>query len=550
MLTPTPALAPDPRIPTGPLPPFPDVYEAFFGGGRGASFVDAIDHMGREARTSVRQLIEGAATLTRDLGATFGREAERAVMLGSPARMRELAAGAGDMAEQVFGPESDRVAEQIAGRRPDPLARAFEDVVASQGFALVGASISVYVHEMRRQWVPRRPPVERPTSPHILARHGRLGAVRVPRVTVRASAHPGDGALAATVNERLRGAAVGGRTASGRREFAAHGGAERWGSRAVDDEEAIVDAARPAADPGPLHPRRGREHRARDGALVGRRARHGRRRRGGAARRRRRWSTARSRSTSSTSTTSRRARGIGDVLAGVIGGAGRFLGGFFGGVVGGTVSGVAFPYLFAQMARIVDAIERIIDKIGGPEIARAGRERTEPAKPAESGPSLFSQLGGLAETLRLVAQVFREAAGGPAPGSPPVPEKVMGPVHSMLDLVRAVGRALDGRDPARADAARCARVVPHPARRHQARGRRHAAVRAAQRAAAPRGGPRDRARHAVVGRPARRRASSGSWPAAVDTVLESVFRVIRAGLETVLAALRIASTGLKTTIDS
>ena len=44
---------------------------------------------------------------------------------------------------------------------------------------------------------------------------------------------------------------------------------------------------------------------------------------------------------------------------------------------------------------------------------------------------------------------------------------------------------------------------------------------------------------------------SGSWRRRVDTVLESVFRVIHAGLLTgVLAVVRIVSTGVKNTVDA
>ena len=110
--------------------------------------------------------------------------------------------------------------------------------------------------------------------------------------------------------------------------------------------------------------------------------------------------------------------GIGDMLAGVLGGAGRFLGGFFGGLVGGTVSGVLFPYLFVQMRRDrrghradrqPDRLHGLArredrraeaDEAGGPEPHGAARRRSPPR-------------------LRLVADVFRAAAGqGPAAARP------------------------------------------------------------------------------------------------------------------------------------
>jgi hypothetical protein len=152
-----------------------------------------------------------------DLGTTFAAEADRAASMGSPARLRELAAHAADMAEQVFGPEADAVQKQIAERRVDPLAAAFEDAVAGQGFQLVGAAIPAYVGEVGRYWA-GRPRAEHPTSPHLLARRGRLGAVHLPRMTVRAAGRSPDGALASAVAVRFR-SAVGEAYLAGRREL-------------------------------------------------------------------------------------------------------------------------------------------------------------------------------------------------------------------------------------------------------------------------------------------------------------------------------------------
>jgi hypothetical protein len=232
VVTPRPFTLPPDVMPRGPLAGFPDVYEAFFGGGRAASFLGGLERLGVEARAGVRGTIQGAATAMIDLGAIFAAEADRAVQLGSAARMRELALGAASMAERVFGPEADRLAGQIAARRPDPLAAAFEAQVASQGFSLVGAAIPAYVGAMRRYWVARRPLVEPPTSPHILARHGRLGAVRVPRMAIRASGHRANRALAGRVAERFR-EAVGSSYVSGRRDFERMASAPQRGTTSV-----------------------------------------------------------------------------------------------------------------------------------------------------------------------------------------------------------------------------------------------------------------------------------------------------------------------------
>jgi hypothetical protein len=218
VLTPTPFAMPPDVMPTTPLAGFPDVYEAFFGGGRAATFLAAIDRFGVESRAGIRTALGGAQTALASLGTTFAAEADRAATMGSVAEMRRMAGHAGETAERVFGPEAARVREQMAARRPDQLAAAFESAITSGGFALIGNAIPAYVVQMRRFWEQRRPPVEHPTSPHILARHGRLGAVRVPRIEVRAPGRTPNRELAAAVSARFHDA-IGDAYLSGRHEF-------------------------------------------------------------------------------------------------------------------------------------------------------------------------------------------------------------------------------------------------------------------------------------------------------------------------------------------
>lgn len=210
--------------PIGALAGFPDLYQAFFGGGREAEFLAAIDTFGLEARAGVHGALGGAATLMGDLAETFAREADRAAVLGSPARLRELAVDAGELSERVFGPEADRTRADAAARPPDVVGATFEEAVTSGGFALVGAAIPAYVGEMRRFWERPRPRPEPVTSPHILARHGRLGGVRVPRMTVNAPRRRPDRALATLVADRFH-TEVGAAYVRGRREFDRRGGA-------------------------------------------------------------------------------------------------------------------------------------------------------------------------------------------------------------------------------------------------------------------------------------------------------------------------------------
>jgi hypothetical protein len=233
--------------------------------------------------------------------------------------------------------------------------------------------------------------------------------------------------------------------------------------------------------------------------------------------------------------------GIGDMLAGVIGGAGRFLGGFFGGVVGGTVSGVAFPYLFVQMRGIVDTLSRIINQIGLRPV-RDGK----PAGPATGeGPSIMTQLGSLAETLRAVAAVFRAAA----PEGPVAPPPVTSSVRTYLDLVRGLANVVNGLillvplliGALASFLVRLGDIKLAIVDMLQFGLRNVLLLRAAVLAIVL-------DTLSLAGRLAA--SIVGLVAVAIDTVLESVFRVIRAGLETMLAALRIASTGIKNTVDA
>jgi len=232
--------------------------------------------------------------------------------------------------------------------------------------------------------------------------------------------------------------------------------------------------------------------------------------------------------------------GIGDVLAGVIGGAGRFLGGLAGGLVGGTVSGVLFPWMFLELRRIVESVERIVNTLGLDVTKDTG------GKPSGGGPSLMVQLHSLTETLREVASVFRAAgSGGSAAAATPAP----GPVHTYLDLVRGIANVVDGLillvpllTGALASFLLRIRDIQFAIVDMLQFGLRNVLL----------------LRAAVLATVldtlslAGRLAASvvGIVAAAVDTVLESVFRVIRAGLTGVLSVVRIVSTGVKNTVDA
>ena len=144
VLTPTPPPPPD-VMPTTPLAGFPDVYDAFFGGGRDGALVASIDALGVEVRGGLRSALAGSATMFADLGTTFAAEADRAASMGSvaphararrrrcrPVRARVRARGrppAGRRGVTAAGPARDRVragrdvGRVRARRRRDPRIR-------------------------------------------------------------------------------------------------------------------------------------------------------------------------------------------------------------------------------------------------------------------------------------------------------------------------------------------------------------------------------------------------------------------------------------------
>jgi hypothetical protein len=234
--------------------------------------------------------------------------------------------------------------------------------------------------------------------------------------------------------------------------------------------------------------------------------------------------------------------GIGDVLAGVIGGAGRFLGGLVGGIVGGTASGVLFPWMFLEMRRIVAGIEQIVNRLG---IDLSGNRGGDPGS---GGPTFMTQLRSLGAVLHEAAAVFRDASsGGPAGVAAAAPPS--GAARTYLDLVRAIAGVVDGLillvpllTGALASFLLRIRDIQFAIVDMLQFGLRNVLL----------------LRAAVLAivldtlSLAGRLAASvvGIVAAAVDTVLESVFRVIHAGLTGMLEVVRIVGTGVKGTVDA
>ena len=166
------------------------------------------------------------------------------------------------------------------------------------------------------------------------------------------------------------------------------------------------------------------------------------------------------------------------------------------------------------------------------------RATTAKKEPSSDGPSIMVQLRSLSEVLREVASVFRAAASGGPTAAPAATSSV----HTYLDLVRGIANVVDGLIllvplliGALASFLLRLRDIQFAIVDMLQFGLRNVLL----------------LRAAVLAivldtlSLAGRLAASvvGIVATAVDTVLESVFRVIHAGLVAVLAVVRIVSTG-------
>lgn len=207
-------LGPESAPPSWLLTSFPRLDEAFFGPG-GA----ALRHFSRElgARAgALRGELDDILLTGQGMMYRFGERGQRLAgeydQIGERGVFRQLARQADALANDALGPQR---AELLArAPRPDPLAALIEDWLQIGGqhgtFAVIGAAIPVFFQELQRHWHEQEARGEEtttvllPTSPHILARHARLGRVVVPNAHVVAANAPLDDTLLDTLAGRLR----------------------------------------------------------------------------------------------------------------------------------------------------------------------------------------------------------------------------------------------------------------------------------------------------------------------------------------------------------
>lgn len=182
----------------------PRLDEAFLGGGRDAALRKALSGIGPVLKDNIGAALDAGGQALTDLAETMHRAAGDSVRIGSAANYRRIARGAARISEETFGAGAARAAFTP---RETPLGRAFGAWLAVSGFQTVGTVLPSYVDEMIRYWKEEaaKPPAERPTSPHIVARRARLGRVRMPRLVVHVA--PGrtlDKGLAVEIADRVR----------------------------------------------------------------------------------------------------------------------------------------------------------------------------------------------------------------------------------------------------------------------------------------------------------------------------------------------------------
>jgi hypothetical protein len=247
---------------------------------------------------------------------------------------------------------------------------------------------------------------------------------------------------------------------------------------------------------------------------------------------------------------------IGDVVAGAIGGVGRFLGGFAGGLVGGTVSGVLWPWVIYNVSKILDRVESILAKWGkaAPPTTPAGAVEQAAATPPPAQATISEQLQSITALVKELGALFTAAGSGDTTkttgpgGAGTAPGGITAALQPALALAIAATHLVDGLILLvpllmGALAALLARI---DLIQLKVLDLMEFALRAALLLrAAILGTVLDTI--ALVGRLAA--TTLGLIITALEAIIPSIFRLVLAALDTALTALQIASTGLKNVID-
>ena len=205
-LTPTPFRYPPDVLPTGPLAGFPDVYQDLFGGTARADLMAAVQNTGSALQGGVHAWLTSGAGLATGLATAARSELDRQARFGAGLGLGQRFEAEGALVHGLFGPLRADLSQRADTEPADPLAQAFDQAVRSGGIAAAAAAVPAYVGELRRYWAVRSASQEYPTSAHLLARRGRLAAVRVPRLTMNAPGRTPGAPLAAETADAFRDA--------------------------------------------------------------------------------------------------------------------------------------------------------------------------------------------------------------------------------------------------------------------------------------------------------------------------------------------------------
>lgn len=137
-----------------------------------------LDTLGGQARNSILNFMAGGVSAFTELGQTFREQAEGAAGITSTERFRGMVIESERRANAMFGKQIAHLKKQI-GMGRDPLAKAFEIIMARSGFSIITALLPAYIEYMIDYWSRADAKKKYPTSPHILDRRAGGGRIHV-----------------------------------------------------------------------------------------------------------------------------------------------------------------------------------------------------------------------------------------------------------------------------------------------------------------------------------------------------------------------------------
>lgn len=144
--------------------------------------------------------------------------------------------------------------------------------------------------------------------------------------------------------------------------------------------------------------------------------------------------------------------GLGDLLAGLLGGAGAFVGNLSGGIVGGTISSWQLVKALPTIKAIAESVERILTMLGivAPDQEKEKEKAGETAATGKGSPVAGTNvLADYANIVDAVTGLFLAASGRPEQATPDLPSTERGTrwkalLDSAAVVLAASSRLVDG----------------------------------------------------------------------------------------------------------